>query len=79
MDDTDRILHAIEKSTEATKQDLGAIWKELKSHSDDIAELKSTSRLQGWKITAIVSAIGAFGYAFLKAILPEKVTKLLGL
>jgi hypothetical protein len=79
MDDTDRILQAIDKASQATKEDLGAIWKELKSHSDDIAELKTTSKLHGWKITAMVSMIAAFGYAFMKAILPEKITKLLGL
>jgi len=79
MADTDRILQAIEKASQATKEDLGAIWKELKSHSDDIAELKTTAKLHGWKITAMVSTIAAFGYAFLKAILPEKITKLLGL
>ncbi len=79
MDNTDRILAAIEKSTEATKEDMRAIWVELKEHKNDIAELKATARLHGWKITAMVSGIAAFGYMVLKSILPEKITKLLGL
>ncbi len=79
MDNTDRILAAIEKSTEATKEDMRAIWVKLDEHHKEIAELKATSKLHGWKITAMVSGIAAFGYAILKSILPEKVTKLLGL
>ncbi len=79
MDNTDRILAAIEKSAEATEKRFEAIWERLESQQEDIAELKATARLHGWKITAIVSSIAAFGYALLKAILPEKITKLIGL
>jgi hypothetical protein len=79
MDNTERILAAIDKSAEATKEDMRAIWVKLDEHHKEIAELKATARLHGWKITAMVSGIAAFGYAILKTILPEKITKLIGL